>query len=100
VLLRGAGSNEKLLKYVVEVAKAESIAVQIKACPGETMTDADELMAAGRGATLCLGIPTRYMHSPTEVADGADVEAAALLVAAVARRLDGDFEPSLFLPSS
>jgi len=64
------------------------------------MTDADELMAAGRAATLCLGIPTRYMHSPTEVADGADVEAAALLVAAVARRLDGDFEPGLFLPSS
>jgi putative aminopeptidase FrvX len=64
------------------------------------MTDADELMAAGRGATLCLGIPTRYMHSPCEVADGDDVEAAARLVAALARRLDGDFAAGLFLPAS
>ena len=100
VLLRGTGSNEKLLKYAAEVAKAEGIAVQIKACGGETQTDADELMAAGRVAMLCLGIPTRYMHSPCEVAAGDDVEAAACLVAALAQRLDGDYEPSLFLPVS
>jgi len=36
VLLRGAGSNEKLLKYVVEVAKAESIAVRSRPAPAET----------------------------------------------------------------
>jgi len=100
VLLRGTSSNEKLLKYAAEVAKAEGIAVQIKACGGETQTDADELMAAGRVAMLCLGVPTRYMHSPCEVADGNDVEAAARLVAALAQRLDGDFEPGLFLPAS
>ena len=100
VLLRGTSSNEKLLKYAAEVAKAEGIAVQIKACGGETQTDADELMAAGRVAMLCLGIPTRYMHSPCEVADGDDVEVAARLVAALAQKLDGDFEPGLFLPAS
>ncbi len=100
VLGRGTGSNQKLLEYAVQVAKAEGIAVQIKAYGGETQTDADELMAAGRAATLSLGIPTRYMHSPCEVADGDDVEAAARLVAALAQRLDGDYEPGLFLPAS
>ena len=97
VLGRGTGSNQKLLEYAVQVAEAEGIAVQIKAYGGETQTDADELMAAGRAATLSLGIPTRYMHSPCEVADGDDVEAAARLVAALAQRLDGDRRASSYL---
>ena len=72
--------------------------MQIKAYGGETQTDADELMAAGAAATLSVGLPMRYMHSPFEVAAGDDVEAAARLVAALAQRLDGDYEPGLFLP--
>ena len=62
--------------------------MQIKACPGETETDADELMAAGTAATLTIGLPVRYMHSPFEVARVDDLEAAARLVAALARRID------------
>ena len=98
VLSRGAGSNERLLALAREVATAEAIAVQIKAYPGETQTDADELMAAGRGATLTIGLPMRYMHSPFEVAHIDDLEATARLVAALARRIGevwraGSFEP-------
>ena len=70
-----------------EVAEAEGLAVQIKAYPGETDTDADELMAAGTAATLTIGLPMRYMHSPFEVARLDDLEAAARLVAALARRV-------------
>jgi putative aminopeptidase FrvX len=52
-------------------------------------TDADELMAAPGAATLSLSLPVRYMHSPFEVARLSDLEAAARLVAALARRLGG-----------
>ncbi len=87
VLLRGAGSSERLLRLAREVAAAEDLPVQIKAGPGETETDADELMAAGTAATLTIGLPIRYMHSPFEVARVDDLEAAARLVAALARRI-------------
>ncbi len=87
VLGRGAGSNEGLVTLAREVAVAEGIPVQLKAFPGETETDADELMAAGAGATLSVGLPLRYMHSPFEVACVDDLEAAARLVAALARRI-------------
>ena len=86
VLSRGAGSGERLVALAREVAAAEGIPVQLKAYPGETETDADELMAAGTAATLTVGLPMRYMHSPFEVAAVADLEATARLVAALARR--------------
>jgi putative aminopeptidase FrvX len=90
VLSRGAGSSERLVALAREVAAAEDLAVQIKAYPGETETDADELMAAGAAATLTVGLPMRYMHSPFEVAHTGDLETAARLVAALARRLGED----------
>jgi putative aminopeptidase FrvX len=98
VLGRGAGSNHALLALARDVAAAEGIPVQLKAAPEATSTDADELMAAGTTATLSLSLPVRYMHSPFEVAHGDDLEAAARLVAGLARRVDeaGAFES--FLP--
>ena len=60
-------------------------------------TDADELMAAG-AATLSLSVPARYMHSPFEVVRGADMEAAASLVVALARRLGEAVRPGWSVP--
>jgi endoglucanase len=91
VLSRGAGSSERLVALARDVAAAEDILVQIKAYPGETDTDADELMAAGTAATLSVGLPMRYMHSPFEVARVDDLDAAARLVAALARRIGEDW---------
>lgn len=87
VLGRGAGSNPRLLALAREVAAAEGIPVQIKAYPAETSTDLDELMAAGESASLSLGLPMRYMHSPFEVAHVDDLEHAAALIAALAKRV-------------
>jgi putative aminopeptidase FrvX len=98
VLGRGAGSNERLLALAREVAAAEGVAVQLKAYAEATSTDADELMAAGATATLSLGLPMRYMHSPFEVAACDDLEAAARLVAALARRIGDVWTADAFLP--
>jgi endoglucanase len=86
VLSRGAGSNERLIRLALEVAESAGIPVQVKAYPGQTDTDADELMAAEGAATITVGLPMRYMHSPYEVACVDDLEATARLVAALARR--------------
>ena len=54
-------------------------------------------MATG-AATLSLSIPMRYMHSPFEVANTDDLEATALLVAALARRAGEVWAGDLFVP--
>ncbi len=98
VIHRGAGGNLAMTDYAVKVAAEEGIPVQVKALPGRTSTDAEELMSSGRAATLSFSIPVRYMHSPLEVMQPDDAEAGALLAAAITRRLAADWTPELFVP--
>ena len=98
VLHRGAASNQALFALTREVAAAEGIPVQVKALPGRTSTDAEELMASGRAATLSLSIPVRNMHSALEVMQPDDAEAGALLAAAVARRVAEGWAPERYVP--
>lgn len=98
IIHRGAASNRRLVELALEVAAAEGIPHQVKAVPGATQTDAEELMAAVHTATLSFSLPVRYMHSALEVMDPADAEAGARLAAAVARRLSEAWEPERFLP--
>jgi len=98
VLHRGAASNQALLALAREVAAAEGIPVQVKAMPGRTSTDAQELMASGQAATLSFSIPVRNMHSAFEVMQPDDAEAGALLAAAVTRRVAQDWAPEHYVP--
>jgi len=98
VLHRGAASNQALLALAREVAAAEGIPVQVKALPGRTSTDAEELMASGQAATLSFSIPVRNMHSAFEVMQPDDAEAGALLAAAVARRVAEGWAPERYVP--
>ena len=98
VLHRGAASNQALLALAREVAATEGIPVQVKALPGRTSTDAQELMASGQAATLSFSIPVRNMHSPFEVMQPDDAEAGALLAAAVARRVAEGWAPESYVP--
>lgn len=98
IIKRGAGSNHVLVEMAREVAAAEGIAVQLKAVPGRTSTDAEELMAAGQAATLSIGLPLRNMHSAAEVVQPSDFEAMALLCAALTRRLADGWERERLVP--
>jgi endoglucanase len=99
VIHRGAGGNLALTDLAVEVAADEGIPVQVKAMPGNTSTDAEELMAAVNAATLSFSLPVRNMHSAFEVMQPDDAEAGALLAAAVARRVaDEGWDAGRFVP--
>ena len=98
VIHRGAAGNHALLRLALEAAEQEGIPVQVKALPGRTSTDAEELMAAGTAATLSYSVPLRNMHSTLEVIQPDDAEAGALLAAAVARRVAADWDPERFVP--
>jgi putative aminopeptidase FrvX len=88
ILQRGSTVNPKVFELLAEAAEAEGIEYGINVSAGETATDMDAAHVSRAGiATGLVSIATRYLHTPTELVSLADVEAAARLVAAFARRL-------------
>lgn len=89
VLQRGSTVNPKVFDLLAEAAEAEGIEYGINVSAGATSTDMDAAQVSRAGiATGLVSIPTRYIHTPTELVSLADVEAATRLVAAFAQRLE------------
>jgi endoglucanase len=88
---RGAGVHAALTELVLEVADAEGIPLQLEPpLRGQSYTDGDAMQVSRGGVPVTvISVPLRYMHSPNELLDVADLEATARLVAAIARRLAG-----------
>jgi endoglucanase len=90
VVTRGANFNPKLHKLIKKVAKAQKIKIQLDAAPGGTGTDANAIQITRAGvAAALISIPNRYMHTPVELFNMRDVEAAIKLIAETIRVLDG-----------
>ena len=86
---RGANLHPRMTQLLIETAEAESIPYAI-AVPGRNSgTDADAIHFARAGVPCGLvSVPLRYMHSPVETVQLADVEHAIELLAATCMRLD------------
>lgn len=96
VIARGAAISGVLVDLLVAAAEAEGIPYSFEASGRDTYTDAEAIFNAHRGvATALVSVPVRYMHSPNEMCALADLERAAQLLAAFARRLPAgtDFVP-------
>jgi putative aminopeptidase FrvX len=90
---RGSTLSPKVFELLVETAEAEGIEHSIAASGRSTSTDADVLQISRAGIpTGLISIPLRYMHSPVELVDLGDVEAAVELLAAFAARLTADVD--------
>lgn len=87
VVTFGAASRSRVGRELLAVAAERGIDVQLSAAGSYTSTDADEVVMARAGVpTGVPSVPCRYLHSPGELFDLADVEATiALLVAWIAR---------------
>jgi putative aminopeptidase FrvX len=91
VITRGAIVSRAVNDLLDEVAKAEGIECATEASGRHTGTDADVVHFSRAGvATAVVSIPLRYMHSPVELVDLADVEATIKLLTALALRLESD----------
>jgi endoglucanase len=91
VLSRGSTLNPRLSELLYDTAEREKIAFTVEAIGRNTGTDADAVHHSRGGVpTALVSIPLRYMHSPVELVQLADVHAAAALIAAAALRLDAD----------
>ena len=87
---RGSANHPNVVAAVRDVADRNAIEVQIEARGNRTGTDADAFYTA-RGGTpaLNVGVPNRYMHTPVEVVDLADLDATADLLGGFAARAEG-----------
>ncbi len=73
----------QISRRLESLAKRDGIPYQYDVMNGRTGTNADQISISGRGiATGLLSIPLKYMHTPVEVVQLADVERTARLLAA------------------
>jgi len=95
VIYRGATLSPKVSELLIEVAKEAGIEHTVGATGNSTSTDADGVQFARSGIpTGLVSIPLRYMHSPVEMVDLADVEATVALIVAFAERVDASIDLS------
>ncbi|HXQ30052.1 MAG TPA: M20/M25/M40 family metallo-hydrolase [Gemmatimonadales bacterium] len=88
VLSRGSAVSPVVFDLLVTCAEEHHIPYTVQAAPHDTGTDADAIYNALRGIpTGLVSVPNRYMHSPNEMVALEDLERAAQLCAAFARRL-------------
>jgi putative aminopeptidase FrvX len=92
---RGSTLSPKVFDLLVETAGEAGIDYTISASGRSTGTDADAIQISRSGIpTGLVSIPLRYMHSPVELVDLADVEATVELIAAFAARLEAGVDLS------
>ncbi|MDX1578462.1 MAG: M20/M25/M40 family metallo-hydrolase [Gemmatimonadota bacterium] len=97
VLNRGAVIHPLVLEGLRAAAAEADIEVQWQAAPSATGTDADSIFTSRAGIpTAVVSIPNRYMHSPNQLIDLGDLDAAAELIAGylVALEEDATFAPA------
>lgn len=91
VIARGPNINPVLFDLLLETAREEAIPCQVMGIPRATGTDANVMQLVHGGvATALISIPLRYMHTPVEVLDWADLEGAVRLLSALCSRINKD----------
>jgi putative aminopeptidase FrvX len=89
VIARGTSLHPLVFELLYEAAEAEGIPFTLESLGKGTGTDADAIHLTRAGIPSGLvSIPCRYMHSPVEMVSLADIDSAARLIAAFARRLE------------
>ena len=93
VIGRGATLSPRIFELLTEAAERLDIAHTVEASGRATYTDADAFQIARSGIpTGLVSVPVRYMHSPVEMVDLADVDAAIELIAGFALGLEPDLD--------
>jgi putative aminopeptidase FrvX len=91
VVTRGSTIHPRFSELLYDTGTEEQIPFTAEASARATGTDADAVHLSRAGVpTALVSIPLRYMHSPVELVQLDDVDAAARLIAAAALRLGGE----------
>ncbi len=88
VIARGTTLHPRVFELLHDAAQAEGIPFTLESLGRSTGTDAGAIHVSRTGVpTGLVSVPVRYMHSPVEMGALEDIDAAARLIAAFARRL-------------
>jgi endoglucanase len=89
VIARGTTLHPKVTDLLHDTAESEEFPHTVESLGRATGTDADAVHASRAGVpTGIVSVPLRYMHSPVELVSLADIQVAAELIAAFAKRLE------------
>jgi putative aminopeptidase FrvX len=89
VIQRAALLHPRVSELLCEAAEAEGIPFTLSSSARSTGTDADAFTTSRAGVpTGLVSVPLRYMHSSVEMVSVEDLEHAARLLSAFARRLE------------
>lgn len=84
---RGSANHPVVVEAVRETADSADIEIQLEPAGLYTGTDADAFYTSRGGIpSLNVGVPNRYMHTPVEMLDLADLDATADLLGRFAAR--------------
>jgi putative aminopeptidase FrvX len=93
VITRGSTLHTTIVDLLQAAGEAEGIPFTMAASARSTGTDADAFHISRAGIpSAVVSVPLRYMHSPVEMVQLDDVENAAKLIAAFARRLESGLD--------
>jgi endoglucanase len=96
VIFRGANTNPKVFDRMVAAAKAAGAPYQVDAIAGGTPTDLNAMQLTRSGmATALISVPTRYLHTASEILSIDDVDAAVAILTRFVQDLDGSVDFSL-----
>jgi len=88
VIARGTTLHPRVTELLYDTAETEALPFTVESMGRGTGTDADAVHASRTGVpTGIVSVPLRYMHSPVELVSLADIQVAAELIAAFAKRL-------------
>ncbi|HEY5428234.1 MAG TPA: M20/M25/M40 family metallo-hydrolase, partial [Solirubrobacteraceae bacterium] len=89
VIARGTTLHPRITELLYDTAQSEELPFTVESLGRGTGTDADAVHATRTGVpTGIVSVPLRYMHSPVELVSLADIQVAAELIAAFAKRLE------------
>ncbi len=88
VIARGTLLHPRVTELLIETAEEHELPFTLESLGRTTGTDADAVHSTRTGIpTGVVSVPIKYMHSPVELASLADIQVAAELIAAFAKRL-------------
>ena len=96
VLSRGPSINPVVFRRLVDAAASAGIPYQVEPNPSSSGTDADAMQRSRGGvATAVVSVALRYMHTPVEMLELADIDRTIDLLTEFVVRLerDTDFTP-------
>jgi tetrahedral aminopeptidase len=89
VLTRGANINPRIFERLIQASDAAGVPYQIDAAPRGTGTDLNVMQLSRHGmATGLISVPTRYLHTASEVASLDDIDGAVALLTRFVEDLD------------